>query len=264
MEYVPVDEVYRELTDFFENNPDPDYITFSGAGEPTLHSHMGEVIAFLKQQRPDLKVAVLTNGTLFHDPVVRNELMMADLVLPSLDAATAYAFRKINRPVLNFDLEQYIQGLLDFSNEFEGEIWMEVLILPGYNDDSENLSAIRKVLLKINPTRIQLNTLDRPGTVKGLRAATNAELVAIANAWDLEQVEIIAPPEERKEKLSYRTDLESVILETISRRPCTLRDLEKILGMQKNEINKYLGTMEDSGKIETVEQDRGTFYQIRK
>ena len=263
-EYVPVDEVYRELTDFFENNPDPDYITFSGAGEPTLHAHIGEVIAFLKLKRPDLKVAVLTNGTLFHDPGVRHELKSADLVLPSLDAATHNAFSKINRPVKDFNIEQYIKGLLDFSQEFLGEIWMEVLILPGYNDDGENLSAIREVLQKINPTRIQLNTLDRPGTVKGLRAATAAELNGIAKDWDLKQVEIIAPPEERKEKLSYRSDLESVILETISRRPCTLGDLEKILGMQKNEINKYLGSMEESGMIETVEQDRGTFYQIRK
>jgi len=262
-EYVPVDEVYRELTDFFENNPDPDYITFSGAGEPTLHSHMGEVIAFLKLKRPDLKVAVLTNGTLFHDPGVRNELKSTDLVLPSLDAATRNAFSKINRPVKNFDIEQYIKGLLDFSNEFQGEIWMEVLILPGYNDDGENLSAIRKVLQKINPSRIQLNTLDRPGTVKGLRAATAVELKGIAKEWNLKQVEIIAPPEERQAKKSYRTDLESVILETISRRPCTLGDLEKILGMHVNEINKYLGTLEESGQIETVEQDRGTFYQIR-
>ncbi len=263
MEYVPIDEVYRELTDFFENNPDPDYITFSGAGEPTLHSHFGAVIDFIKELKPNVKVAVLTNGTLFHDPGVRNELKSADLVLPSLDAATHNAFSKINRPVQNFNLEQYIQGLLDFSNEFQGEIWMEVLILPGYNDDSENLSAIRKVLQKINPTRIQLNTLDRPGTVKGLRAATATELKGIANDWDLEQVEIIAPPEELQAKKSYRTDLESVIMETISRRPCTLRDLEKILGMHVNEINNYLVSLEKAGSIETVEQDRGTFFQIR-
>ncbi len=262
-EYVPVEEIYQELTDFFENHPDPEYITFSGAGEPTLHSHIGEVITFIKRLKPGLPVAVLTNGTLFHYPEVREELMQADLVLPSLDAATQNAFQKINRPVRSFSVDLYVKGLMDFCREFTGEIWMEVLILPDYNDDSENLSAIRKVLQKINPTRIQLNTLDRPGTVKGLRAATNAELVAIANDWDLEHVEIIAPPKERKTKKSYRTDLESVILETISRRPCTLRDLEKILGMHVNEINKYLGTLEESGKIETVEQDRGTFYQIR-
>lgn len=263
-EYVPVEEIYRELEDFFEKHPDPEYITFSGAGEPTLHSHIGKVIGFIKRHRPGIPVAVLSNGTLFYNPEVRAELLQADLVLPSLDAATHNAFSKINRPVKNFNIEQYIKGLLDFSQEFLGEIWMEVLILPGYNDDGENLSAIREVLQNINPTRIQLNTLDRPGTVKGLRAATAAELNGIAKDWNLKQVEIIAPPEERKEKKSYRSDLESVILETISRRPCTLGDLEKILGMHVNEINKYLGSMEDSGQIETVEQDRGTFYQIRK
>ena len=263
-EYVPVEEIYGELTDFFENQPDPEYITFSGAGEPTLHSHMGEVIDYIKRLKPGLPVAVLTNGTLFQFPEVRKELMQADLVLPSLDAATQSAFQKINRPVHNFRVDQYIMGLMDFCREFGGEIWMEVLILPGYNDDNENLSAIKEVLQKLNPHRIQLNTLDRPGTVKGLRAATNAELNGISKEWGLKQVEIIAPPEDRQKKKSYRTDIESVILETISRRPCTLGDLEKILGMHINEINKYLGAMEETGKIETVEQDRGTFYQIRK
>ncbi len=263
-EYVPVEEIYGELTDFFENHPDPEYITFSGAGEPTLHSHMGEVIAYIKRLKPGLPVAVLTNGTLFTFPEVREELMLADLVLPSLDAATQSAFQKINRPVRNFSVDRYIMGLEDFCREFGGEIWMEVLILPGYNDDNENLSAIKEVLQKINPHRIQLNTLDRPGTVRGLRAATTAELNGISKEWGLKQVEIIAPPEDRQKKKSYRTDIESVILETISRRPCTLGDLEKILGMHINEINKYLGAMEETGKIETVEQDRGTFYQIRK
>jgi len=259
-----VEEIYGELTDFFENHPDPEYITFSGAGEPTLHSHMGEVIAYIKRLKPGLPVAVLTNGTLFTFPEVREELMLADLVLPSLDAATQSAFQKINRPVRNFSVDRYIMGLEDFCREFGGEIWMEVLILPGYNDDNENLSAIKEVLQKINPHRIQLNTLDRPGTVRGLRAATTAELNGISKEWGLKQVEIIAPPEDRQKKKSYRTDIESVILETISRRPCTLGDLEKILGMHINEINKYLGAMEETGKIETVEQDRGTFYQIRK
>ncbi len=261
-EYVPVEEIYGELTDFFENYPDPEYITFSGAGEPTLHSHIGEVIAYIKRLKPGLPVAVLTNGTLFQFPEVREELMQADLVLPSLDAATQSAFQKINRPVRNLSVDQHINGLTDFCREFGGEIWMEVLILPGYNDDNENLSAIKEVLQKINPHRIQLNTLDRPGTVKGLRAATAAELNGIAEDWGLKQVEIIAPVEDRKKNKSYRTDIENVILETLSRRPCTLGDLEKILGMHINEINKYLGVLEESGKIETVEQDRGTFYQI--
>jgi len=91
-EYVPVEEVYDELKDYFKHHPDPDYFTFSGAGEPTLHLHIGEVIAFLKEVRPGIPVAVLSNGTLFGDPEVRADLLQADLVLPSLDAATEEAF----------------------------------------------------------------------------------------------------------------------------------------------------------------------------
>ena len=262
-EYVPVDEVYSELKDFFLNNPDPDYLTFSGAGEPTLHSHIGQVITFLKELRPEIPVAVLTNGTLFGDPLVRGEMMQADLVLPSLDAATDLALRRVNRPLRSLRAADYVEGLVSFSNEFSGEIWLEILILPGYNDGEENLVALKKAIGKINPTRIQLNTLDRPGTVEGLLPARMTQLQEIATFFGVKQVEIIAPPEERNQVKSYRTDVESAILETITRRPCTLADLEKILGLHINAINKYLGILEDAGKIETVEQERGTFYQVR-
>lgn len=262
-EYVPVNEVYSELNDFFKNSPDPDYLTFSGAGEPTLHSHIGEVIAFLKRLRPNIPVAVLTNGTLFGNTGVRQELMMADLILPSLDAATEAALRKINRPRHELHVSDYIEGLLSFSREFQGEIWLEILLLPGFNDDQENLEALKEAALKINPKRIQLNTLDRPGTVEGLKPVPMARLEEIAAFFGMDQVEIIAPPQERQEVKSYRTDQESAIMETIARRPCTLADLEQILGLHINEINKYLSVLEEAGKIESVRQERGTFYQLR-
>jgi len=261
-EYVPVEEIYRELKDFFQKNPDPDYLTFSGAGEPTLHSHIGEVIDFLKKLRPAIPVAVLSNGTLFGDPELRKELMRADLVLPSLDAATDEALRKINRPRRELKAAAYIEGLIDFSREFEGEIWLEIFLLPGYNDDAKNLEALKEAASHIQPGRIQLNTLDRPGTVEGLHPLPMARLKEIAEFFGMDQVEIIAPPQERQDLKSYRSDLEGAILETIARRPCTLADLEQILGIHINEINKYLGVLEEAGKIQTSIQERGTFYQI--
>lgn len=262
-EYVPVDEVYAELNDYFSHNPDPDYFTFSGAGEPTLHKHIGEVIAFLKDLRPAIPVAVLTNGTLFGDPAVRSELMRADLILPSLDAATDLALRRINRPPRSFSAAAYVDGLLSFSREFKGEIWLEILILPGYNDGEENLNALKEAVTMINPDRVQLNTLDRPGTLEGLLPAPMAQLREIEELLGTDRVEIIAPPEDRSQVKSYRSDVESAILETIVRRPCTLSDLVQILGLHINEINKYLGVLEEEGKVETIEQDRGVFYQVR-
>lgn len=263
-EYVSFNEVITELKDFFENNDNPDYITFSGAGEPTLNIHIGKVIEYLKTNHSDVSIAVLTNGSLLNNPDVRQELLQADLILPSLDAATNSAFIKIDRPANNLKINDYIQGLIDFSKEFKGTIWLEVMILPGINDDLENLNKLKEAFLKINPKKIQLNTLDRPGVIENIRAASRVELQNIIDLWKLENVEIIASSAIRKDNKSFRKDTENAIIETISRRPCTLEDLEKILGLHVNEINKYLDTLDSDNKIETYRQERGIFYQFKK
>jgi wyosine [tRNA(Phe)-imidazoG37] synthetase (radical SAM superfamily) len=263
-EYVSYDDVTKELDHYFNNNPAPDYITFSGSGEPTLNSRIGDVLQFIKQKKPDVPVAVLTNGTLFYQKKVRTELLNADLVLPSLDAATDLIFRKINRPFHKLNIQEYIQGLQDFRNEYKGKIWLEVLIIPGYNDSKTELRLLKEVFEKIRPDSIQLNTLDRPGVILDIRAATKIELQQIADYWNLNNVEIIAAAPERKDIKSYREDIETAILETIFRRPCTLNDLAKILGLHINEVNKYLDVLEADHKIKSVRQERGLFYQIKQ
>ncbi len=262
-EYIPYDEVIAELSNYLETNPHPDYITFSGSGEPTLNSRFGDILHYIKQHTT-IPVAILTNGTLLSDPQVRKELLEADLVLPSLDAATEYSFRKIDRPQKNMDLQKYIQGLIDFRKEYHGKIYLEILFLPGYNDSQEDLDALKKAILKIKPDKVQLNTLDRPGTVKDLQPMSRQQLQKIIHYWGLENLEIIAKAPDRKKITAYRSDLESVILGTISRRPCTLDDLKNMLGLHINEINKYLDVLENEGKVEARFEERGVFYSFKK
>ncbi|MFA5444795.1 MAG: radical SAM protein [Bacteroidales bacterium] len=262
--YVPAKDIIRELHDYFQTQDNPDFITFSGYGEPTLNSEIGEIFDYLKREKPEVPIAVLTNGTLLYEKEVRDAIMEADLVLPSLDSATEEGFVKINHPVKTISLRQYVEGLVTFRKEFAGQIWLEIFILPGYNDSITELDALKKELLRIKPDRIQLNTLDRPGTVPGLRSATRQELQSIIDHWEIPNVEIIAAVLERTKMASYRKDVENVIIETINRRPCTLDDLSKILGLHVNELNKYLDALEASGKVHTERQDRGLFYMIRK
>lgn len=262
-EYIPYDGIIAELTDYFANNPDPDYFTFSGSGEPTLNSRIGDVIAFIKQEKPHIPVAVLTNANLMYDPQVRAELMQADLLLPSLDAVTQETFDKINRPAGSLNVESYVEGLIDFSREFKGRMWLEVFILPGYNDSEDEVLAMKKVIEQIQPTSVQLNTLDRPGTVADLHGASRSELKRVADLLGFDNVTIIAAPPQRKHIKSYRSDAETAILQTVSRRPCTLEDIEQILGLHRSEVNKYLDVLEAEQKIEVVEQQRGAFYQLR-
>lgn len=260
-EHVPYNEVIQELKQFLGNNPAPDYITFSGSGEPTLNSRIGDILKFIKRNYPGIPVAVLTNGTLLNNKQVRTEILEADLVLPSLDVASDLSFRRTNRPFHSLNIEDYINGLCEFRKEYHGKIWLEVLIIPGYNDSKQDLNLLKETFMKIQPESIQLNTLDRPGVVPGLKAAGKEELEQIANFWQLDNVEIIAAVPELKEIKYFRDDIESAILETIFRRPCTIDDLAKILGLHIDEINKYLDTLEADDKIESVQQERGLFYQ---
>ncbi len=261
LNYIPPEKIISELRNYFESSPAPDYITFSGYGEPTLNSGIGSVIHFIKKNHPEIPVAVLTNGTLFTSRQIRKELMQADLVLPSLDAATQKTFEKINLPAEHLQIKEIIRGLAAFRKEFNGIIWLEVFILPGYNNTSDELAALKNAIKEIKPDRIQLNTLDRPGRKEGLKPASHNDLKKIMKSWQLENVEIIAKAPERQKMESYRKDMENAILGTISRRPCTADDLAQILGSHINEINKYLETLEQQHKVKHVRSKRGLFFQ---
>jgi wyosine [tRNA(Phe)-imidazoG37] synthetase (radical SAM superfamily) len=260
-EYVPFEAVKEELTHYLSHNPRPDYVTFSGSGEPTLNSRIGDVLHFIRSQTSDIPVAVLTNGTLLFQKQTRDDIRDATVVIPSLDAATEVIFKKINQPHPQLKIDTIIRGLIQFRKDYSGQIWLEVFIVPGLNDTEQELTALKRAIEKIEPDRIQLNTLDRPGTVPTIHAATWEELEHVLDFWQLENAEIIAKAQERKELLSYRTDVESAILETIERRPCTLQDLSQFLGLHANELNKYLDVLEADKKVKAIKQERGFFYQ---
>lgn len=260
-EYVPIEVVKSELSDYLARHPRPDYITFSGSGEPVLNSRIGDVIRFIQSQTSEISTAVLTNGTLLFDKKVRDELKDAAVVIPSLDAATGDVFKKVNRPHPKLDVNTIIDGIIRFRGAYTGQLWLEVFIVPGINDTETELSALKQAIEKINPDRVQLNTLDRPGVVEDIRAATREELKRVLDFWQIDNAEIIAKAPERKGLPAYRNDIQSAILGTIARRPCTLEDLTKILGRHANEINKYLDVLEADQKIQTEKQQRGIFYR---
>ncbi len=263
-QYIPSAKIREELTHYFSHNPNPDYITFSGYGEPTLNSGIGEILDFIKDVATQIPVALLTNGTLLYDAEVRKAISKVDLILPSLDAVSQEIFEKINCPPQGLTAQKYIQGLIDFSTEFKGTMWLEVFILPGYNDTDDELLKLKEVILRIAPHSVQLNTLDRPGTVEDLRGATRQELQRVIDLWGMDNVQIIAASPQRKNIKSYRTDTENTILQTISRRPCTVDDLSTIFGMHINEINKYLDVLDAEGKLDILKQERGYFYRLKK
>ena len=129
-EWVPLDDVLGELETKLATQPD--YITLSGSGEPTLYSRTGELIERIKSLT-DVPVAVLTNGSLLWDADIRSQLMDADLVIPSLDAGDGAMFQAVNRPHEDISFEEMLSGLIEFCRQFRGQYWLEVMFLAGHN-----------------------------------------------------------------------------------------------------------------------------------
>jgi len=264
--WVGFDRVQQELDHYWANNDDPDYITFSGSGEPCLNKNLGRVINYIKDKKPEIRVAVLTNGTLMSDNGVRAELARADLVVPSLDGVSKAVFRKINRPCSGLDPELMIQGLQDFTREFEGRVHLEIFILSGVNDTPEELELFRQAISRIGPHLVQLNSLDRPGTCESVKPASRERLEEIRKILGPENVEIIARvPDTGKARATLTgPDLEAAVLETIFRRPSTCTDLSDMLGADKDQVQALLDGLVARGRAVSRRQERGTFYQTRK
>jgi wyosine [tRNA(Phe)-imidazoG37] synthetase (radical SAM superfamily) len=189
-EFVPVRTILAQIRAALAKGKPVDAITFSGSGEPTLHSGLGRIIAGIRRLT-DVKVVLLTNSSSLTGARARRDAAAADIVVPSLDAATPGVFAKINRPHAGLTVEKTINGLIAFRREFKGRIWLEIMLVKGVNDGPAHLRALKKAIARIRPDRVQLNTVVRPPAEKNARPLTRQELEAVREALGGE-AEIIA------------------------------------------------------------------------
>ncbi len=255
-EYLPIDQVKGELEEFFSSGTHADHITFSGFGEPTLHSGLGELARWIKG-RTTTPVALLTNASLFWIPQVRREAAEVDVVLPSLDAVSEETFRKVNRPHPLLSAEKVVEGLVEFSREFTGKLWLEILLVKGINDSEEELCRLAQVVERIAPHKIQLNTVVRPPAVAGTSPLNHRELQEIA-AFLPGEVEVVGGATEHSS--GGVGALNETIVETVKRRPCTMEDLVKVTGHPPHEVKTAVKGLILSGRLRGREQGGEVFY----
>ena len=139
----------------------PDYITFVGDGEPTLCRDLGWLIRHTKINLR-IPTAVITNSSLLYRKDVRQDLDKADIIIASLDAGDERLYNIINRPHAGIDFHTMLEGLSEFSREFTGKLWLEIMLVKGLNDSPEELSKIKNVIEKIKSDRVYLLTPTRP------------------------------------------------------------------------------------------------------
>lgn len=257
-EFVPFDDVVSELAETLEQieNP-PDFITLSGSGEPTLYSRTGELIDRVKNST-GVPVAVITGGSMLHLPEVRESLMNADLVVPSLDAGDQEMFEKVNRPHGDLSFDTMLEGLIRFRRKFRGPIWLEVFILEGISTVLTEAGKIAACADRVKPDRIQLNTAVRPTAEAAASEVPKKKLDELARIF-IPEAEIIAAYKKTPEVRDERVNREAV-LQMLKRRPCTLDDIADGLELNPNLVVKHLDELVRNGFVELNIKGERLFY----
>lgn len=257
---VPAAAILEELAQWRELNPDlPDYITLGGMGEPTLNTEFDAVVVGIRELFPDTPVAVLTNTTTLSDPAVRTSLKAVDAVLPSMDTLVEAEFTAVNRPAEGLTAQGIAESLLKFRQEYEGKIYLEILLVGGVNDTEKNRSLLKKFIGDLRPDRVDVVTMSRPGAY-GEAKPVSAEIV---EDWRSTLSAQVRGPEPRRKRgvdsaLSDEQIVDSVYA-SVRRRPQTADQLEGALAVRRDRLEKALAALIGASRVRLEDG----FYYVR-
>lgn len=264
--YVSPDKIMQELEAWFEQaSQELDHITLGGPGEPCLNSSLGDIIISIKKSYPDIPLAVLTNASMLSRSQVRNELLQADVVLPSLDTMVEEEFIKLNRPHPEIRLAEVVQGLLDFKKEYPGKIFLEVLLVPGINDSNANYRLLRDFRNSLRPDRVDIAAMSRPGAYLFAQKNNSLSLDEWRREFSSPPAVWTKPKIKNSAVKNPQAGLREKIAASIKRRPQTPNQLSTALGADINNVLSALKQMQTTGEVESTirNTDKQKFYRIR-
>ncbi|OQY09423.1 MAG: hypothetical protein B6I29_03460 [Marinitoga sp. 4572_148] len=244
-EYIPTKDILNEIEYSIKNSKIPiDYITFVGDGEPTLHVGIGKIINWIKDKYNNrYKIAVVTNGSLFYLEEVRNALMNADLILPSIDAPDEKKYKLINRPIMNIKYTEVIEGLRIFSKKFKGKIWVEIMMIKDLNDSKEDIDKIAKIINSIDPIpeKVFINVPVRPPVEKWVKIPDQKSLAYALKI--IPNSSSIAFREEGEFDISRYSNALEAIVDITEKHPLRLDQAVEIISEFKEDKNEVLDAL---------------------
>ncbi len=257
--FFPLEEILLEFDDFLKKQVRFDVVTIVGEGEPTLYSGLGELITGIKE-KTDVPVAVITNGALLYDPQVRSELSQADIVLPTLDAYDEASFRAINRPHGSLRFEDVKEGLVSFSREFEGQLWIEIMLMEGINDDDESLGKYAALLGGLRYDRLYLNTPVRPPAEPEVRPLSSEKMKRALQLLGGTAIDLLVSGD-------FHSDIKDdyqAVLSIIKRHPMNQHEIEDFLASRGNkDYPSLLARLKEDGGVEVIAYKGYDTYRLK-
>lgn len=258
-EFFPVSTIIDKLKERLEH-VSPDVITFSGSGEPTLYSKIDVIIKEIRKLT-DIKLALLTNGSLLWREDIRKRVLDIDIIMPTITTTFDDTFKKIHRPHSALDISTILDGLVSLRREYNGAIYLELFLLAGINDNEKELLALRNIIDKISADKIQINTVVRPPSD---RRAISVDIERLKEIKDFlgETAEIIADVPRLSPSIK-KDDNVMQILNMIKRRPVRDIDIANAMGIKMDEVRAILKGLLVKGMISMYKHLGETYYKGR-
>ena len=236
-----------------------DYISFTGSGEPTLNIKLGYIAREIKKITK-IPIALITNTALFKYEDVRRDAMEFDIVLPSLDSVTEKSFRAVNRPHREIKLNEIIEGLVSFANEYKGKIFLEILFVKGVNDSDKDIMALRRFLEKIHFDKVQINTVIRPPAYSSAKPINEEDKKRIKKLLgDKVEVDIAFTSKSKQKTNATKDDVKNLL----KRRPCTYEQISSALGISLEELKAIIKNLEKTNNIRVNKFGEEFYYSVK-
>jgi wyosine [tRNA(Phe)-imidazoG37] synthetase (radical SAM superfamily) len=246
--YTPLGEVLGEIRAWFGAGGAADVVTLAGRGEPTLHTGFGAVIDAI-HDAGTIPVVLLSNGSLFPDPDVRDAARRADIVKVSLGGWDDDSVARLNRPAAGLCFSDYVAGLRAFRSEYGGQLRLEVMLVRGVNDAPDDVRCLAEYARSIGADKIELNTVARPPAEKTSLAVPDEVLQQYAGLFGPMATVIASRAGASGAGAASSAFLADRVLALLARRGCRLEEIALGLAVSEDAVSACLELLRGQGRI---------------
>ena len=230
-EYPSVKDIIKEINNSFKIHPVIDVLTLTCNGEPTLYPKLNELIDEINKIKGSTKTLILSNGSTIYKEDIFNTLLKIDIVKLSLDCVSEKCFKKLDRVNSSVETQKIVPLMIEFSQKTQKNLVLEILFVKDLNDKDEEISLLYQALIQINPTRVDIGTIDRPPAYD-VKPVSYEFLQSVANKFININVNIVY---KNRPKLIQSFSLNE-ITSMLKRRPLTREDIENMFDIESKNI----------------------------
>ncbi|WP_072681762.1 radical SAM protein [Arcobacter sp. LA11] len=252
--YPSVLGVVNAIKESFAKHPSIDVITITANGEPTLYPYLDKLVDEINKIKQNAKTLILSNGSTIYDEKIFVTLLKFDTVKLSLDCVSEKCFKKLDRIHNNIDVKKIVESMISFSKITKNQFVLEILFVKDLNDKKEEINLLYEAVKKINPSRVDIGTIDRPPAYD-VKPVSFEQLENVANKFEGINVNI-AYKNRPKQTNSFSED---EIVSMLKRRPLTSDDIDNLFDEKSKDLLKNLV---EKGLISIIDSSGVNFYKF--